>query len=92
MRVASQNGHTHSHVQDSSGKTVTSGYGDCVNVGANIGDANQSVDCDKPGLKSATQTDSAQEEMTKPGADYHPSSNGQTRSLSRQTGAHGRKW
>lgn len=72
MRVASQDGHTHSHVQDSSGKTVTSGYGDCVNVGANIGDANQSVDCDKQGLQSATQTDSAREEMTKPAADSTP--------------------
>ena len=67
MRVTSHDGRAHSHVQDSSGKTITSGYGDCVNIGATIGDPNQTGDCDKQGLKPATDTaTSGGEEMTKP--------------------------
>jgi outer membrane protein OmpA-like peptidoglycan-associated protein len=67
MRVAHNDGHTHSHVQDSSGKTVTSGYGDCVNIGANVGDANHGTDCDKQGLKSAADmAPTPREEMSKP--------------------------
>ena len=72
MRVASHDGGAHSHVQDSSGKTVTSGYGECVNVGATVGDGNSSTDCDKQGLKSAADTSSAAEEMTKPAAEPMP--------------------
>lgn len=69
MRVADNDGHSHSHVQDSSGKTVTSGYGDCVNVGANLGDPNHNADCDKQGLKPAADgASSASEEMAKPAA------------------------
>ena len=67
MRAASHDGRAHSHVQDSSGKTITSGYGDCVNIGATIGDPNQTGDCDKQGLKPATDTaTSGGEEMAKP--------------------------
>lgn len=72
MRVAHNDGHAHSHVQDSSGKTVTSGYGDCVNIGANIGDANHNVDCDKQGLKSADTTGSGREDMAKPADEPMP--------------------
>ena len=67
MRAASHDGRAHSHVQDSSGKTITSGYGDCVNIGATIGDPNQTGDCDKQGLKPATDTATSRgEEMVKP--------------------------
>ncbi len=67
MRVAHNDAHSHSHVQDSSGHTVTSGYGDCVNVGANLGDANHNADCDKQALKPAADgAASASDEMTKP--------------------------
>ena len=41
------------HVQDSSGRPVTSGYGDCVNVGSSVDSGNHPKDCDKQGLKSA---------------------------------------
>ncbi len=67
MRVTSHDGRVHSHVQDSSGKTITSGYGDCVNIGATLGDPSQTGDCDKQGLKPATDTaTSGDEEMAKP--------------------------
>ena len=67
MRVTSHDGRVHSHVQDSSGKTITSGYGDCVNIGATLGDPSQTGDCDKQGLKPATDTaTSGGEEMVKP--------------------------
>jgi outer membrane protein OmpA-like peptidoglycan-associated protein len=73
MRVAHNDGHTHSHVQDSSGKTVTSGYGDCVNVGANLGDRDHNADCDKQGLKPATDAaPAAREEMAKPADEPMP--------------------
>lgn len=73
MRVASHDGRAHSHVQDGSGKTVTSGYGDCVNVGATIGDANPSGDCDREGLKSAPHMDgTGREEMAKAAAKPTP--------------------
>ncbi len=73
MRVAHNDGHAHSHVQDSAGKTVTSGYGDCVNVGANLDDANHNTDCDKQSLKPATDSAaSASEEMAKPVAEPMP--------------------
>ena len=68
IRVASHDGRAHSHVQDASGKTVTSGYGDCVNVGATLGDSNLSSDCDKQGLKPATHA----EEMAKPAPEPMP--------------------
>ena len=71
MRVASHDGgHTHSHVQDSSGKTVTNGYGDCVNIGENIGDASHNTDCDKQGLKQE-MSGAGREDMAKP-ADGKP--------------------
>lgn len=67
MRVTSHDGRVHSHVQDSSGKTITSGYGDCVNIGATLDDPSQTGDCDKQGLKPATDTaTSGGEEMVKP--------------------------
>ena len=67
MRVTSHDGRVHSHVQDSSGKTITSGYGDCVNIGATLGDPIQTDDCDKQGLKPATDAaTSGGEEMAKP--------------------------
>jgi outer membrane protein OmpA-like peptidoglycan-associated protein len=70
MRVAHNDSHSHSHVQDSSGHTITSGYGDCVNVGANIGDASHNADCDKQGLKPAADSAApASEEMAKPAAE-----------------------
>lgn len=72
MRVASHDGSTHSHVQDSAGKTVTSGYGDCVNIGATVDAANSSADCDKQGLKPASDAPSAREEMAKPAAEAAP--------------------
>ncbi len=56
VRVASHDDPTHSYVQDSSGKTVTSGYGDCVNVGATIDEPKHSIECDKQGLKPAAET------------------------------------
>jgi outer membrane protein OmpA-like peptidoglycan-associated protein len=68
IRVASHDGRTHSHVQDSSGKTVTSGYGDCVNVGATIGDSNGEANCDKQALKPAATV----EEMAKPAPEPMP--------------------
>lgn len=71
MRLAHNDGHAHAHVQDSSGHTVTSGYGDCVNVGANVGDANQNADCNKPGLKPEA-ANSTTEEMAKPAAEPMP--------------------
>lgn len=70
MRAASNDGHAHSHVQDSTGKTVTSGYGDCVNIGANIGDANHAADCDKQGLKPVA--DMAGDAMAKPADEPMP--------------------
>jgi outer membrane protein OmpA-like peptidoglycan-associated protein len=73
MRVASHDGHSHSHVQDSAGKTVTSGYGDCVNIGANIGDSNHNADCDKPGLKSSgDMAGTGKESMAKPADEPMP--------------------
>lgn len=51
MQVAADHGH---HVQDSAGKTVTSGYGDCVNVGNSLDSGQHPNDCDKQGLKPAT--------------------------------------
>jgi outer membrane protein OmpA-like peptidoglycan-associated protein len=73
MLVAHNDTHSHSHVQDSSGHTVTSGYGDCVNVGANLGDANHNVDCDKQGLKPAADSaTAASEDMAKPAAEPMP--------------------
>ena len=42
------------HVQDSSGRTVTSGYGDCVNVGSSVDSGNHPKDCDKQALKPAS--------------------------------------
>ena len=73
IRMAHNDGHAHSHVQDSAGKTVTSGYGDCVNIGANIGDANHTVDCDKQGLKSTgDMAGTSKEEMAKPADEPMP--------------------
>jgi outer membrane protein OmpA-like peptidoglycan-associated protein len=72
MRVAADHGH---HVQDGSGTTVTSGYGDCVNVGNSVDSGQHPTDCDKQALKPATDTAAgagdtaapsmAKEEMTK---------------------------
>lgn len=50
-RVAANQGH---HVQDGSSKTVTSGYGDCVNVGYSVDSGQHPDECDKQGLKPAT--------------------------------------
>lgn len=72
MRVAHNDGHTYSHVQDGAGKTVTSGYGDCVNIGANLDDANHAADCDKPGLKSPDMAGAGREDMAKPVAEPMP--------------------
>ena len=76
MRVAADHDH---HVQDASGKTVTSGYGDCVNIGSSVDSGKHPADCDKQGLKPATDTASgaaapaadsvAKEEMAKPAAE-----------------------
>ena len=72
MRVASHDGSTHSHVQDSTGKTVTSGYGDCVNIGATLNATNSATDCDKQGLKPAADAGAARDEMAKPAAESAP--------------------
>ena len=76
MRGAADRGH---HVQDGSGKTVTSGYGDCVNAGISVDGGQQSDDCDKQGLKPATGMASgagepaafrrAKDDMSKPAPD-----------------------
>lgn len=73
MHVAANDGH---HVQDGSGKTVTNGYGDCVNVGNSVDSGHHPVDCDKQGLTPASGATSGagekampakpKEEMTKP--------------------------
>jgi outer membrane protein OmpA-like peptidoglycan-associated protein len=72
MRVAADHGH---HVQDGSGATVSSGYGDCVNVGNSVDSGQHPTDCDKQALKPATDAAAgagdtaapsmAKEEMTK---------------------------
>jgi outer membrane protein OmpA-like peptidoglycan-associated protein len=72
IRVASHDGSAHSHVQDSAGKTVTSGYGDCVNIGATLNSTSSATDCDKQGLKPASDAGSAREEMAKPAAEPAP--------------------
>lgn len=42
------------HVQDGAGAIVTSGYGDCVNIGSSVGSGQHPDDCDKQSLKPAT--------------------------------------
>jgi len=62
------------HVQDGSDKTVTSGYGDCVNVGYSVDSGQTPADCDKQALKPATGSGAgeasvpglADEEMAEP--------------------------
>ncbi len=73
-RVAGDRGN---HVQDGSDETVTSGYGDCVNVGYVADSGQQSADCDKQGLQSATGSGAgvpaapnmANEKMSEPAPD-----------------------
>jgi outer membrane protein OmpA-like peptidoglycan-associated protein len=57
MRVAADHGH---HVQDGTGNTVTSGYGDCVNIGYSVDGGKHPADCDKQGLKSDTASAAAE--------------------------------
>ncbi len=73
-RVAGDRRH---HVQDGSDTTVTSGYGDCVNVGYSVDSGQHPTDCDKQALKPATEIGAvepaapslANEEISEPGPD-----------------------
>ncbi|MEO6024620.1 MAG: OmpA family protein [Burkholderiales bacterium] len=51
LQMADAHGH---YVEDGSGRTVTSGYGDCVHIGSSVDSGNHPKDCDKQGLKPAT--------------------------------------
>lgn len=71
--IVAADGH---HVQDSSGKIVTSGYGDCVNVGSSVDTGQHPNDCDNQGLKAATAMadepaapSMAEEEMAPPASE-----------------------